>query len=252
MLLRRDWWEGMPKQMSDRASIPIWKAVGWALVASLLILLIAYLISTAFTRNSGELSGWVQATGTVMAIVGGIVGVLYQVEVQRQAKVADIAAIGRAAEALAASAYTLVTDRLNSAIQPGKTNGAYSLRGVRTTEMVGSMREFEVGLLPTRLVTPFVTLRSCVQAINARIETLYADEDRAHGPALARLKATRSEALESAVRVHVAAAKAYEELNTAAAQECRASTRAIPVPMPLKARRDAVKPEVLIAGSLHS
>jgi hypothetical protein len=231
-------------------SLPIWKAAGIALLSSIAILLIAFLVSLPFAKDAAQLANWVQATGTVMAIIGGVVGVLYQVETQRQAKAEDLAAVGRAAHSLAASAYALVTDRLNSALQPGKSDGVYSLRGTRTTEMISSLREFEVGLLPTRLITPFVTLRSCVHAINTRIFELYREEGRARGPTLTKLKAARPKALSSAVRVHVAAGKAYEQLNAAAIQECAASARTIIPEEPLRTRRGEVTPEALAAGSL--
>jgi len=210
-----------------------WRAAIIGLVATVVILVAAVLISSALSQTAADLPAWVQGTGTIMAIVAGFVGVLYQSAEARRARADDVAAVGRAAHSLAANAYELVTERLNSALQPGKPTRHYSLRGSRTTEMVASMREFQAGSLPTSLIAPFTTLRACVFAINTRVSEVYDAENALTGRQKAALTRRRIQELTSAARVHAAAAAAFSELDRLATRDCDATTILIETPRPL-------------------
>jgi ABC-type nickel/cobalt efflux system permease component RcnA len=198
------------------------EAVMAILAISLVILLVATLVSLPFVALK-DLSGWVQATGAVIAIVTGFYGVLYQVEHQRKEHAEARAEIGRAAHTLASEAFDLVTDRLSSALSPGKASSLYALRGLRTTEMVTAMREFDAGALPTKLIAPFATLRTCVFAINSRITEVYSTEEGLDDLELAAAKASRRDELQSAVRVHATAADTFTELDKLAQTLCHAA-----------------------------
>lgn len=200
------------------------RAVWIILVTSLVILLVATLVSMALAPLK-DLSGWVQATGAVIAIVTGFYGVLYQVDHQRREHAETRAEIGRAAHTLAGEAFDLVTARLSSALNPGKSSSLYALRGLRTTEMVAAMREFDAGALPTKLIAPFATLRSCVFAINARISEIYEAEGRLEGVALADAKASRPAELQSSIVVHQIAETTFSELDKLAQTFCQATPR---------------------------
>lgn len=210
--------------------LALWQAAGLAILATMAVLTVALLFSLPFTRNGGELSGWVQAIGSVLAIVAGFAGVLHQVDAQRRQDAEQIAATGRAAHSLALGAYELVTDRLNAALQPGKSEQYYVLRGLRTTEMVTAMREFEAGSLPASLISPFVLLRSSVFAINERISEIYMSEADATPAGRKALEARRAEELRSALRAHAAAEKAAFELDNLANEHCKAAIRLKPSP----------------------
>lgn len=210
-------------------NVPVWvHAVAVIFGISLVVLVAATLISLPF-KSLAELSGWVQATGAVIAIVTGFYGVLYQVDHQRREHAETRAEIGRAAHALAAEAFDLVTDRLASALNPDKSSSLYELRGFRTTEMVAAMREFDAGALPTALIAPFATLRSSVFAINSRITELYDKEKELMGDELDILKAVRSGELRSAVVVHGIATTQFTELDLAARTFCEAKPRIVKV-----------------------
>lgn len=213
-----------------------WRAAIIGLIATIAILVAAVLISSVLSKSSVDLAAWVQGTGTIMAIVAGFVGVLYQSAENRRARADEVAAVGRAAHSLAASAYELVTDRLNSALQPGKPTSHYSLRGSRTTEMVASMREFQAGDLPTSLIAPFTRLRACVFAINTRISEVYDAENALTGPTKTALKKRRIRELDSAVTVHSSAAAAFSELERLAIKNCDATVISVKVLQPLLAR----------------
>lgn len=210
-----------------------WRAAIIGLVATVAILLAAVLISSTLSQRPADLPAWVQGTGTIMAIVAGFVGVLYQSAENRRARADEVAAVGRAAHSLAASAYELVTERLNSARQPGKPTSHYSLRGSRTTEMVASMREFQAGSLPTSLIAPFTTLRACVFAINTRVSEVYDAEDAVTGPKKTALKKRRIQELTSATRVHASAAAAFSELERLAVRDCDATAVLLEVLQPV-------------------
>lgn len=215
----------------------LWLAAGLAILATVVILAVAFFLSLPFTRIEGELSGWVQATGSVLAIVAGFVGVLYQVDAQRRQDAEQIAATGRAAHSLALGAFELVTDRLNAALQPGKGEQHYVLRGLRTTEMVTAMREFETGSLPAPLISPFALLRSSVFAINERISEIYTSEADASPAGRKALRARRAEELRSALRAHAAAENAAFDLDKLANEHCKAAIRLKPLPDLVAAQR---------------
>ena len=208
----------------------VWKALPAVVITSAVILVVAIVISLPLACLWKDMAGWVQAVGAIIAIVAGLIGIQHQVSEQEREKVEQIEAVGRAAHSLASSAYDIVTDRLASALQPGKLSGLYSLRGLRTTEMVAAMREFEAGALPTTLIAPFIQLRSCVFAINAKISELYAAEDGAEGEAAQSLKGRRYGELASAVRVHGLASAFHTKLDNLAVAHYRATSHPQPVP----------------------
>lgn len=92
--------EAVPPAHSPLA---LWQASGLAIVAAVAVLLVALLLSLPFAGMTNGLSGWVQAIGSVLAIIGGFAGVLHQVDAQRRQQAAHIAATGRAAHSLAGS-----------------------------------------------------------------------------------------------------------------------------------------------------
>lgn len=245
----------------------VWRFLLAAVIASTLVLglatslsWIAILVVEKFDSSARhEWSSWVQATGTVIAIVAGFFGVLHQISEQKRNDAEGIAALGRAAHTLAAEATILLTDRLNAALQPGKAEGLYALRGARTTEMVSAMRDFDAGALPTALIPPFVRLRSCIVAINERIADVYRDEEaelrrirqEVRGKkrrrqrqllevARQRHAQDRFDKLASSLRVHRVATQAYDDLDRLAAAECSSGSRRVHLPVVIQMYRDQV------------
>ena len=189
------------------------------LAVSGLIFLVALIGARLIADSEGDLPGWVQAIGTVLAIVSGFGAAAYQVWEQKRIVARDREAFGEAAYITACKALDLVGDRLDSALSQARIGRIYALRGSRTTEMVAAMREFDVSRLPTAIISDFITLRSCVYAINQRIGELYEAEEE--GSVTERRKAmmTRYRELGSAVGVYEVARSALTNLDSILGKE---------------------------------
>lgn len=168
------------------------------------------------SRFGGDQSGWAQAIGAVLAIVTGFATTLYQLRSQKADVLALEAASGRAAYLLAHDALEAVTDRLEAALTPRSDSKIYALRGGRTSELVGAMREFETSRLPSAVLSDFIRLRSRVAAINQRLTEVYGSEDRLRGKARENKRAERHERLASVVAVSVEAREIFANLENTA------------------------------------
>lgn len=173
----------------------------------------------------GEVTGWVQAIGSILAIVAGFGVAAYQVQKQREDAREETRERAHAAHKLAFQAYRLIGERLETALSPkgqrtssSSGGGQFDLKGYRATEMVAAMREFDTGRLPTPLIESFVELRTRVFAINERIAQLYSREDSQSPEERAAAKALRYGRLESCVRVYERAGEIYAELDAAAGE----------------------------------
>ena len=182
------------------------------LAVSGLIFLVALIGAGLISDSQGDLPGWVQAIGTVLAIVSGFGAAAYQVWEQKRIVARDREAFGEAAYITACKAVDLVGDRLDSALSQARIGRIYALRGSRTTEMVAAMREFDVSRLPTSIISDFITLRSCVYAINQRIGELYEAEEEGSVKERRLAMMTRYRELGSAVGVYQVARSALANL----------------------------------------
>ena len=113
---------------------------------------------------------------------------------------------------LAHDAFEAVTDRLEAALTQSGNAKRYALRGSQTSELVGAMREFETGRLPSSVLADFIRLRSHVAAINHRLGEVYESEERLHGTDKEMKRAERYGCLASAVRTREDASRIYESL----------------------------------------
>ena len=194
----------MSKFDLPRLAKATWLWIILPLLASALILTVAATGAAYITRShfKGETSGWAQAIGAVLAIVAGFVGTAYQLSRQKKDTLDGRSLSGRAAYLLAYDALDIVSDRLESALQPNKSRDKHALRGARTTEMVAAMREFETSRVPDDMLADFIRLRSRLVAVNERITEIYLSEERATGDKSDALKGRRLERLLSAVSRH--------------------------------------------------
>lgn len=188
------------------------------------ILLFSIWLAHRLAAGPGEVTGWVQAIGSIFAIVAGFGVAAYQVQKQREDAREETRERAMAAHKLAFQAYRLIGERLATALSSKRQTGSspgggqFDLKGYRATEMVAAMREFDTGRLPTPLIETFVELRTRVFAINERIAQLYSREDSQSPEDRAAAKALRYGKLESSVRVYVRAGEIFADLD-AAAQE---------------------------------
>lgn len=167
-------------------------------------------------RFGGDQSGWAQAIGAVLAIVTGFAATLYQLRSQKADALALEAASGRAAYLLAHDALEAVTDRLEAALTPRGNSKVYALRGGRTSELVGAMREFETSRLPSAVLADFIRLRSRIAAINQRLTEVYDSEDQLRGAEKESKRANRHERLASVVAVRGEALTIFVTLESTA------------------------------------
>ncbi|HYD11554.1 MAG TPA: hypothetical protein VEC11_01770 [Allosphingosinicella sp.] len=187
------------------------------------ILLFSIGLAHLLAAGPGEVTGWVQAIGSIFAVVAGFGVAAYQVQKQREDVREEMRERARAAHKLAFQAYRLIGERLATALSrkdrksgPASGAGQFDLKGYRTTEMVAAMREFDTGRPPTPLIESFVELRTRVFAINERISQLYEREDSQSPEDRVAAKALRYGKLESSVRVYARAGESYTALDAAA------------------------------------
>ena len=193
------------------------------LAAFAAILLLSIWLAHLLAAGPGEVVGWVQAIGSIFAVVAGFGVAAYQVQKQREDVREETRERAQAAHNLAFQAYRLIGERLATALSPKRDaaapssgSGQFDLKGFRATEMVAAMREFDTGRLPTPLIEGFVELRTRVFAINERISQLYDREDAQAPDERAAAKARRHGKLESSVRVYARAGEIYAGLDQTA------------------------------------
>lgn len=162
------------------------------------------------------MSGWAQAIGAVLAIVAGFAGTAFQLAQQKKEALTSRSEAGRAAYLIAYDAIDIVSDRLESALQPNKSRKKHALRGSRTSEMVSALREFDTSRLPDNMLADFIRLRSRLVAINDRITEIYRSESKVVGDALNALKDQRRDRLLSAVKTQREALTFFKALESAA------------------------------------
>lgn len=175
-----------------------------AIVFALLSAAIAfsYYFSARLAADNGQVAAWVQAVGSVIAIVIAIIIALFQHD-QAQIVILEHERDGaKATYELARESLIMVGDRLNAALEPHKPRSSHALRGFRTTEMVAAMRELEASKIPSDLVVDFVRIRTGVFAINARIKELYDREVNEDGDIANLHRTMRYEKLRSAVVIY--------------------------------------------------
>jgi hypothetical protein len=198
------------------------RLIGWvAAIGAISFVILAISLAASFCLArylSADLSGWAQAVGAVLAIVAGFATTLYQLGRQKSESVALEAASGRAAYLLAHDAFESVTDRLEAALTPRSDSKKYVLRGARTSEMVGAMREFETSRLPSGVLVDFIRLRSHVAAINQRLSEVYDSEDALQGQPYEEKRSQRAQRLASAVAARGEALVLYRNLRTTACE----------------------------------
>jgi hypothetical protein len=202
---------------------PIRKVMGWLwTIAAILASSIAILgIAVWFAKwlqyfYCGSLWDWAQTAGAVLAIVAGFAAALMQLNRQKADSRAIEVASGHAALQLAHDALDAVTDRLDAALTPVGESHEFALRGGRTGELVGAMREFDTGRLPSPILADFIRLRSLVAAVNQRLTEVYGNEVRPGRSGKGRTRAERNDRLESAVNTRNDAVTIYESLHSTA------------------------------------
>lgn len=173
------------------------------------------------TSDSGiDWPAWVQAVGSIVAILAAIGLVAYQ-EYRRDHEARKKGReMAQAAASLAFTAIERVADRFAAAAHEPDKPMRYSLRGFRTTEAVEALRGLDVAALPPSLVEAFSQVRADAYAVNARISEVFQDD--------ARRKAERLARLESAGRVFVDALDALGRLRKAA-KRYEAELRYVPL-----------------------
>lgn len=156
------------------------------------------------------MAAWVQAVGSVLAILAAIVIANQQIDYSRKEAQRASSNLAIAAVSLASRTLAQVADRLTAAARPqaGKSMGL-ALREHRTTELVETLRQVNIGDLPPDLVVAFSTLRSRLYAVNARITQIYDSEQRDQ-----KLEARRKQRVRSSLLTYDEALADYHELST--------------------------------------
>lgn len=187
---------------------PMWRR----LVGGTLVAVPALLIATVLTwfaaswadRQTPDqgLAAWVQAIGSVAAILLAAITLWIQRAQGHSDQQAEAVRLMTSIDALSREAFEQVTERLRLAVDPEPGSGP-APREYRTTEMIEALREISVAQLPPELLEPFVVLRSTLYAVNCQIG------DACHGP----VRGLRTVALASAIRIHRDAEQAASDLN---------------------------------------
>lgn len=188
------------------------KCVLWsALALTLAGVLLAVVACRATDGWLGQtMAAWVQAVGSVLAILAAIVIANQQIDHSRKESQRASSNLALAAVSLASRTLAQVADRLTAAARPqaGKSMGL-ALREHRTTELVETLRQVSIGDLPPDLVVAFSTLRSRLYAVNARITQIYESEQRDQ-----KLEAHRKQRVRSSLLTYDEALADYHELST--------------------------------------
>ena len=93
----------------------------------------------------------------------------------------------RAAAHLAKHSIEYLTDRLEALVSK-QPNSMLHLRGARTTEMVETLRELDISLLPPKMINSVAVIRSGVHAVNFRINEVLIDDKKRVGERSRRLQ----------------------------------------------------------------
>jgi hypothetical protein len=127
---------------------------------------------------SQQSAAWVQAVGSVLAILGGFAVANLQLRHAAAEARRQQAARARVMALLVHKSLEQVADRLKVAGRPfSKERYGLALREHRTTELIEALRQINSGELPPEVVVPFSTLRSNLYAVNARISEVYRSEE---------------------------------------------------------------------------
>lgn len=162
----------------------------------------SYYFIDSLAKENGQFAAWVQAVGSVVAIVIAIILAFFQRDQARDVVRQHEHDGAKATCELARESLAMVGDRLSAALQPPKPRSSHALRGFRTTEMVAAMRDLEASKIPSELIVDFVSIRTGVFAINARINELYDREKNKEQHIASRASAQRNAKLHSAVQVY--------------------------------------------------
>lgn len=138
----------------------------------------------------------VQAVGSIAAIVAGFIVLAVQNWQAKDAVRVKSKELATTVGNIALEATETVAQRLESALRTQKGRTLFALRGHRTTEMVQSMREFDLSVLPPVLAGRFARVRSGVYAVNSRITDIFDSEKITPAD-----KSRRRARLESSARV---------------------------------------------------
>lgn len=138
-------------------------------------------------------AAWVQAIGSILAILGGFAVANLQLRHAAAQARRQQAERARAMTSLVHKTLELVADRLTVAGRPfSKRIYGMALRQHRTSELVEALRQINAGDLPPEVVVPFSTLRSNLYAVNARITEIYRSEEERDIPESRRERRLRS------------------------------------------------------------
>lgn len=199
--------------LRNRASIAAMKATLTSKIAvgSILGCALSFGFVLGFGATHGfwseETAAWVQAVGSIAAIIATALIFHFEqegrvAEATRDAKERSAAAKqeryerARTAGELALNATNLVAARLEASLASINGSTLYALRGHRTTEMVQAMRELQIDSVPSDVMERFAYIRSGIYAVNARITDVFDSEKNKKG-----LRERRYERLKSAGRV---------------------------------------------------
>lgn len=148
------------------------------------ILLIVFLPAVAFFSLlfaiilkcyfSGELSSWVQATGTILAIFSGFLLVELQTKNQQKKKREEELRLAETACLLTDESFDLVCARLNNAWLKNRRS---CLQMYRTTEMINAMKEFQITQVSVVMLHDFIQIRSQLFSINKGINNFWKKEE---------------------------------------------------------------------------
>ena len=153
----------------------IWAAAGLAATAILAWAAVNYAPAWLLGQTS---AAWVQAIGSVLAILGGFAVANLQLRHSAAQSRREQAERAGAMVSLVHKVLELVADRLKVAGRPfSKADYGMALREHRTSELVEALRLINAGELPYEVVVLFSTLRSNLYAVNARITEVYRSEE---------------------------------------------------------------------------
>lgn len=212
----------------------VWGALALA-VAGVLLALVACRATDGLWGQT--MAAWVQAVGSVLAILAAIVVANLQIEHARKEAQRATSDLALAAVSLASRTLTQVADRLAAAARPqaGKSMGL-ALREHRTTELVETLRQINIGDLPPVMVVAFSTLRSRLYAVNARITEIYDSEQKDR-----KLEDRRERRIQSSLLTYDDALADYQELSKSLSKMGASSPPEFEEPAPLRGYVEAAR-----------
>ena len=189
------------------------------IVFSFLVALLLNYLEARFlcTWIAEGLSSWVQAVGTICAIVSGFAVANMHIKEQRKKKREEERVIAGAVYLLTHDTFELVCKRIKNALSKSPVRRRQK---ARTTEMIQIIKDFQISHVPVELLRSFTQIRSQLVAINEGINEFNKEKKND--------KMEAKKAFISSTRVLTKTTKCFDELSDAACRYYNIETKKSP------------------------